>query len=165
MQHLIRIQWFVLLILLQALACNHIHFGWFATPFIYVYFILKFNSGTDIKEVILWAFFMGLGIDILSNTPGLNAAASVFTAFCRSKLLFTFSTRDTSDNFEPGIRTMGGTSFFRYALAAIFIHCTALNILDTFSFANLHLLALKIISDTAITLACALCIDTVRRKG
>lgn len=160
-----RIQWFVLLVLLQALVCNHIHLGWFATPFIYVYFILKFNSNTDIKAVILWAFFMGLGIDILGNTPGLNAAALVFTAFCRSKLLFVFSTRDLSDSFEPGIRTMGWASFFRYALAVVFIHCTVLNALDTFSFANLHLLVLKSLSDTAITLICILCIDSVRRKG
>lgn len=164
MQHLIRLQWFVLLVLLQALVLNHIHIGQFATPFLYIYFILKFNSGTNIKTLTLWAFFLGLSVDILSNTPGLNAAASVLTAFCRPRMLRILSTRDVSDNFEPSIRIMGMASFFRYSLATVFLHTVTLNVIDAFSFVSFSTLVLKILTDTLITLVCILCIDSIRRN-
>ena len=164
MQHLTRIKWFVLLVILQALVLNHVHFGRFATPLFYIYFILKFNSDTNTKSLILWGFSLGICIDILSNTPGLNAAATVFTAFCRPKLLHVLSTRDPDDKFEPGIRIMGLAAFSRYALAVIFLHSAALNIIDAFSFVNFNILILKILSDALMTLVCVLCIDSVRRE-
>ena len=69
-----RIGWFVGLILLQVLILNNVHIAGVATPFLYVYFILKFNSGTSRNELMVWGFCMGLAIDIFSNTPGMNAA-------------------------------------------------------------------------------------------
>lgn len=163
MQHLIRIKWFVLLVFLQALVLNHVHIGQFATPLLYVYFILKFNSDINVKSLLLWAFALGISIDILSNTPGLNAAASVLTAFFRPWLLRTLATRDMNENFEPGIRIMGFSSFFRYTFIMTLLHATAVNFIDAFSFVNLQTLVLQILSDTIATLICILCIDSVRR--
>ncbi len=164
MQVLIRIKWFIILVLLQALVLNHVHFGQFATPLFYIYFILKFNSGTNVRSLLLWSFMLGLCIDIFSNTPGLNASASVLTAFCRPQMLRILATRDLSENFEPGIRVMGFSPFFRYTLFMTFLHATVLNLVDAFSFINFHTLTLQIVSDTLITLLCVLCVDSVRRN-
>ena len=54
-----RIGWFVGLILLQVLILNNVHIAGVATPFLYVYFILKFNSGTSRNELMVWGFCMG----------------------------------------------------------------------------------------------------------
>lgn len=164
MQHIIRLEWFVTLVLLQALVLNHVHFEQYATPLLYIYFLLKINSGNSRKGLMLWAFSMGLCIDIFSNTPGLNAAASVLTAFCRPWILRVLSLRDTTENFEPGIYQMGFTAFFRYALVIVLLHSLTLNLLDTFSLARFQTLLLKILSDACITLIFILCIDSVRRK-
>ena len=40
-----RIGWFIGLVLLQVLILNNVHIAGYATPFLYIYFILKFNSG------------------------------------------------------------------------------------------------------------------------
>ena len=72
-----RIGWFIGLVLLQVLILNNVHIAGYATPFLYIYFILKFSSGTSRNELMLWAFFFGLTIDIFSDTPGMNAAATV----------------------------------------------------------------------------------------
>ena len=40
-----RVGWFVGLILLQVLILNNVHIAGVATPFLYVYFILKFGMG------------------------------------------------------------------------------------------------------------------------
>lgn len=164
MQHIIRLEWFIILVLLQALVLNHVHFEQYATPLLYIYFLLKINSDNSRKGLMLWAFSMGLCIDIFSNTPGLNAAASVLTAFCRPWILRVLSLRDTTENFEPGIYQMGFTAFFRYTTVIVLLHSFTLNMLDTFSLAKPQTLLLKIVSDAAITLIFILCVDSVRRK-
>lgn len=164
MQYIIRIKWFILLVLLQVLVLNHIHFEQYATPLLYIYFLLKLDSGNSRKGLLLWGFFLGLCIDLFSNTPGLNAAASVLTAFYRPWILRLFSLRDVTDNFEPGINQMGFAPFFRYTLIIVLLHSVILNLLDIFSFAKPQILLLKIASDAAITLILILCVDSVRRK-
>ena len=113
---------------------------------------------------MLWAFALGLCIDMLSNTPGLNAAASVLLAFFRQPLLQAQTTRDAIGDFEPGIRSMGFSPFLRYLLVAVLLHATALNLTDYFSFHRIGMILLKSLSDTIITIACILCIEAIRRK-
>ena len=60
-----RIGWFIGLVLLQVLILNNVHIAGYATPFLYIYFILKFDSGTSRNELMLWAFFFGL---VLAST-------------------------------------------------------------------------------------------------
>ena len=67
-----RIGWFIGLVLLQVLILNNVHIAGYATPFLYIYFILKFSSGTSRNELMLWAFFFGLTIDIFSDTTGIR---------------------------------------------------------------------------------------------
>ena len=71
---LYKIFWFIGLVLLQVLILNHIHILGIATPFLYIYFIIKLSSGVSRNVVMLWAFLLGIIIDIFSNTPGMNAA-------------------------------------------------------------------------------------------
>ncbi len=73
-----RIGWFIGLVLLQVLILNSVHIAGYATPFLYIYFILKFSSGTSRNELMLWAFFFGLTIDIFSDTSGMNAASFIY---------------------------------------------------------------------------------------
>ena len=79
-----RIGWFIGLVLLQVLILNNVHIAGYATPFLYIYFILKFNSGTSRNELMLWAFFFGLtnlvpSFKSMGITPFLKyTTASVF---------------------------------------------------------------------------------------
>ncbi|HRF92087.1 MAG TPA: rod shape-determining protein MreD, partial [Bacteroides graminisolvens] len=105
--YIYRILWFVGLVLLQVLILNNIHLAGYATPFLYTYFILKFPSSVSRNELLLWAFFLGLIIDIFSNTPGINASATVLMAFVRPPLLTLFTPRDSFDNIVPSFKTIG----------------------------------------------------------
>ena len=109
-----RIGWFIGLVLLQVLILNNVHIAGYATPFLYIYFILKFSSGTSRNELMLWAFFFGLTIDIFSDTPGMNAAATVLLAFLRPSLLRLFTPRDNPDSLIPSFKTMGISPFLKY---------------------------------------------------
>ena len=67
----------------------------------------SFDAETPRKSLLLQAFFIGLCIDIFSNTPGMNAAAATMMAFTRRPLLRMQMLRDVTDDYVPGIRSMG----------------------------------------------------------
>ena len=155
MTYLQRIEWFIGLVLLQVLVLNHMHINGYATPFFFIYFILKYNSGVSRNVLMIWAFLLGLTVDILGNTPGMNAAAATVLAFMREPVLRLVTLRDSVEDFEPGIKSMGFSPF---------LFCTILLVIDTFSFFNLPVLLLKILTDASITIICILCAEAIRRK-
>ena len=60
--------YFVVLVLVQVLILNNIHFLRVATPFLYLYFILKMPVGSSRTNVVFFSFLIGLTIDVFSNT-------------------------------------------------------------------------------------------------
>ena len=157
--------WFVGLLLLQVLILNNVHIAGYATPFLYIYMIIKMDSETPRNGLMLWAFFLGLGVDLFSDTPGMNAASAVLLAFLRPLLLRLFAPRDLTGNFAPSARTMGTAAFLKYAAACVLLHHVVLISLDYFSAAHFGLLALHILASTVLTLACTLAVEGIRNKG
>lgn len=158
-----RIGWFIGLVLLQVLILNNVHIAGYATPFLYIYFILKFSSGTSRNELMLWAFAIGLTVDIFSNTPGMNAAATVFLAFLRPPILRLFMPRDTLDSIVPSVKTMGFSSFLKFVLASVFVQNLALLSIEFFSFTGVGLLLLRIVACTLLTVTCIMAVEGIRK--
>ena len=48
--YLHKIGWFVGLVLLQVLILNNVHIAGYATPFLYIYMILKFESDVPVMH-------------------------------------------------------------------------------------------------------------------
>lgn len=158
-----RIGWFIGLILLQVLVLNNVHIAGYGTPFLYVYFILKFNSGTSRNALLLWGFLIGVLIDIFSNTPGMNAAATVLLAFVCPFFLRIFVPRDNLDIIVPSISTMGVFPFFKYLLTCVFIHHLALFSVEFFSLASFTSLILSVLVSTLLTVVCMMAIEGIKR--
>ena len=53
---------------------------------------------------MIWAFLLGLTVDILGNTPGMNAAAATVLACMREPVVRLVTRRDSVEYFEPGIK-------------------------------------------------------------
>ena len=120
--YLHKIGWFICLVLLQVLILNNVHIAGYATPFLYIYLILKFESDVSRNTLMLWAFFLGLTVDVFSDTPGMNAAATVLLAFLRPIFLRLFVPRDTLDTLIPAVRTMGIFPFLKYLVICVLVH-------------------------------------------
>lgn len=161
---LTRIAWFVGLVLVQALIFNNICLFGLATPFIYVYFLLVLDRDIDHNVLMLVAFLLGLTVDVFSNTPGVNAGASVLVAFMRPTLLRLFSPRDEYENFEPGIYTLGFGAFVRYSVAVVLLHHTALFLFEVFSLANIGYMLLRILCSSLLTVLLVVALEFVRHK-
>ena len=159
-----RLGWFIGLVLLQVLIFNHIHISEYATPVLYVYFIFALNAAIGRKALLLWAFFLGLAVDIFSNTPGVNACACTLFAFLRPFILRTQTVRDMAGDFSPGILAMGFSHYLRYVSIGTFILVGAIQLIESFSFLRWESLCLKILTGTVVSVIGILCIDSVRRR-
>ena len=136
--YLHKLGWFIGLVLLQVLILNNVHIAGYATPFLYIYLILKIESETPRNALMLWAFFLGLTVDIFSDTPGMNAAATVALAFLRPAFLRLFVPRDTFEDIVPSIKTMGFAPFLKYLVVSVFAHHLILLAIEFFSFCLLY---------------------------
>ncbi len=158
-----RLKWLVILILLQVLILNNIHIAGYATPFLYVYLILKLNTSISRNGLMLWGFSLGLLVDVFSNTPGMNAIATVLLAFTRPFFFNLFISKDTSESISPGFDSIGIWPFTKYALICILIHHSTLLLIESFSFFDLSTLLLKIVASTLLTFLCVLAIEGIRK--
>jgi rod shape-determining protein MreD len=153
----------VALVLIQALVLNNVHIAGYATPFIYIYMILKMSSGTSRSELMLWGFSLGLVVDIFSDTPGMNAAAATFIAFIRPLFLRLFTQRDSTDEFIPAIKTIGTSSFIKYVIVCVLFHHTTLLMIESFSFFDLNTLLIKIGASSLFTILCIMGIEGLNK--
>ena len=82
--------YFVLFIPAQVLIMDNIHLFRMATPFLYLYIIVKIPVNMTRSSVIAVSFFVGIVIDMFSNTLGMHAAAcslvEIGRASCRERV-------------------------------------------------------------------------------
>lgn len=143
--------YFVVLVLIQILVLNNIHFLRMATPFLYLYFIIKMPVGTSQTKVVFFSFLIGFVIDLFSNTGGMHAAACTFAGFVRQPLINFFMGKDLAEGIYPSYRTFGYGGFFRYVLAFVLIHHVALFLIESLTFFDPLFLALRIVASVLTT--------------
>lgn len=160
-----RIGWFIGWILIQVFILNHVHIFGYATPFLYIYFLLKLPTETSRNILMLWGFFLGLAIDTFCDTPGMNASAAVWLAFLRPYLLKLFMPRDIFESMQPAMRTMGNAPFVKYLIAATLLHHTFFLIMEGWGLWHWGELVTHIVACSLLTIAMALAIEFMNRKG
>ncbi|MBN1252932.1 MAG: hypothetical protein JXR51_13105 [Bacteroidales bacterium] len=146
---------FFILIFLQIFIFNNINVTSFGIiPFVYILYIILSPFETPNWLLLITAFFLGLLIDIFSDTLGLNSSASVLIAFIRPWILNSLSPRDGYEvSTFPRIYYQGLVWFIKYAAILILFHQIAYYFLDAFGFDNLGLTLIKVIIGSFITLS------------
>lgn len=155
---------FLFFILLQVMVLNNVSILGYFTPFLYIYFILKLPTSMPANGVITLGFLMGLCIDICSNTPGLNALATVVPAAFRAPLLNVVSHRDEMAGTIPSIYSLGLGAFLRYALFIVLVQNVLIYVIEAFTFFYFLSLLFKIIGSTLLTLILIFGIESFKIK-
>lgn len=163
-QLLNRLVMFVVLLLVQVLVLNHVWLLNVATPLLYVYFAITFPRNTAKGEVLVWCFFLGLFIDIFSNTPGLAAGTLTLIGMGQTYLLEFFVPRDSAENLETSAATLGWGKFSMLSGILALAYCLIFFILEAFSFFDWQLWLLRAVCSAALTLVLMLAIESVRSK-
>lgn len=144
---------FLFLVLLQVLILNHINLGGYTNPYLYIYFILLLPFATPRWILLVLAFFVGISIDLFTNTYGLNAAATVLMAFFRPFVISANSREPETDlGIQPSLRVQGFSWFFFYSFILVLIHHTALFYLEVFRFTEFFQTLLRVGTSTAFTM-------------
>ena len=142
----------VVFVLLQVLVMNNIHLFGVVTPFIYLYVILKLPVDLSRSKIILVSFFLGLSVDIFSNTFGMHAAACSFIGLIRTPLLERFvDMRDLQEGSVPSYNAFGYIKFMRYALIIVAIHHVTLFTIEAFSFFQPGMMIARMLSSILLS--------------
>ena len=139
------------LTLLQVLFLNRICLFGYVTPLFYIWLIIKFDSSMKRYSTLLWAFFLGLIIDLFSGTPGLNAASATLLAMFQPGFVKLFVSLDRHDVLVPGSASMGGRQFAGYILLMIALHHTVYYILRSIPLGDWTVIVLKVVFSTLLT--------------
>lgn len=158
-----RLLFFAILLVAQALVLNHIHLFNCATPLLYVYLVLLFPRNFPKWAILLWSFALGLCVDSFTNTPGVAAGSMTLIGALQPYIFEPFIPRDSAEDLEPGMRTLGVTSFVYYAIIMVLIYCLAYFTLETFNFFNWIQWLMSIGGSTILTVVLILVIENIRR--
>jgi rod shape-determining protein MreD len=156
---------FILLILLQIWLFNNIHLFGVATPFAYLYFILKLPVKMNRNAVLLLSALMGLIIDLFGSTLGLNMFVMVIVGFLRIYLLKLFAPRDVYEDYVPSLETFGRLMFVRYVGAVTLIHAVILHLMESFTLFDPINLGLRIIGSFILTVVLTYAFESINIRG
>jgi len=143
---------FVFLLFFQGLILNELNMGTWFVPYIYILFLLALPFETPNWLIIPLAFLYGLSMDAFSNTPGLHAAACVFTAYGRPRVLRLLAPREGYEfTMQPGIQSMGFTWFIYYAGIMTVLHHTFFFYLEVFHLSEFFYTLMRVICSSIFT--------------
>lgn len=144
---------FFLLVFFQELIIDRLPLSTYISPEIYLMFILMLPFKYSVIKSMLWAFALGLTIDLCSfGALGLHTMPLVAVAYCRPQLLkIITATNNIESVLIPSPRTLDFRPFVSYVSISAFSYLTLLFCLDNFSFHNLPQLFLRILFSAVVT--------------
>ena len=155
---------FAILLLVQVMVLNHIHFFNCATPLLYVYMVLLFPRNYPRWAELLLCFVMGFIVDVFSDTPGVSMASMILLGLLQPTVLSTFMQRDSADDLKPSMRSMGTYKFGYYAIMMVLIYCVTFFSLETFNFFNWLQWIESVVGSTILSVILILAIENFRSK-
>lgn len=161
---LTRLRNFVLTALAQVLIFSRIHLFGYATAYIYIIFILKLPRHASRNEIMLWAFAMGLLVDIFGSTPGIHSAAATLLAFLRPYILESFLQKGTPDDFTPSAAAIGWSKYLVYSSVSLLILCTTILLIELFTVNHPLILLVGVGSSTLLSMLFIVATEFFNRK-
>ena len=159
------IGYILLFMLIQILFLNNIHFLRIATPFLYIYIILKFPVNISRNSILCLSFLIGLIMDIFSNTLGMHTAVCTLIGFMRNPIIPILVQKKLKESAIPSFHTFGFGAFVRYTAILTLVHQTCLFLLEALSLFDFAFLALRVVSCFIATCLLILVTETFYPKN
>ncbi|KAB2917280.1 MAG: rod shape-determining protein MreD [Bacteroidetes bacterium] len=126
---------FIMLLLLQTVVIDPINLGAYATPVLYVLFIMLWPTNVKPWVTLVVCFAAGQIADIFSATGGIHSFTMVLTALVRYYIQPLFVSKDEAEKaYEPNLFNLGYRLFFFYALSLTLTYHIVFSFLEKFSF-------------------------------
>ncbi|MBQ6299257.1 MAG: hypothetical protein IJK79_02585 [Bacteroidales bacterium] len=158
MNRLSNIFYCTLVFLLQLVLTDYVHLGPYVFLCLVPYLLINIPLSRSPHVVMLTAFAIGLGLDVLSDgVPGLNAFAAVLAAAPCKFLYRRLVNSDRQDKTEiplPG--EVGFLKYAKYLSAVTLVYMAAYVALDCISFRPVSFILIKFAASAAASIALAL---------
>ena len=157
---------FVILVLIQILLLNHIVLFNSAVCLIFIYFLIKLPINLSPNLLLTLGFFIGLTVDILSDTPGLNALCCTILASLKKPVFYAYEQHDDQKrNISPSIGTMGFFNFSKYTFSLSAIYCLLAFFVEFVNFSDIVQILIKAGASTVFTFLVILALDSLIYKN
>ncbi|MBQ4376765.1 MAG: rod shape-determining protein MreD [Bacteroidales bacterium] len=149
LQNIIRL---IILMLIQLIVLNNVTPITLLMPNIVLLFLLMMPTNTGRIPMLLISFFIGLLLDLFSNTLGFQCFA--FTMVAMARILFAdrmLLNNEPIDINCPSFRVVSFQNYTVYSITLLFIYYLTYIVLEAFSFYNVWFMVLSIFVNVIVT--------------
>ena len=146
------IRW-VLIILLQVLLFNNLQLYGLCQPQVYILLLLMMPITYPHWADMLIGFAVGLLMDVLCNSVGIQTAACVLLMFVRKPLIAYLVQEHERLNSEINWLTISHEAFMTYIITLVVLHQTTVSMLSAWNFHHFGMTLLQIIISSALSFA------------
>ncbi len=142
---------FLLLLMVQIIIFNNMNFLGYISPFPYILFIILYPVNGNKYGLLMASFFLGLIVDIFSNSGGIHTTACLVLAYYRP-YIFKFSFGVSYEYQTVKLNDVLTPERFSFLLLAVLIHHITLFILETFQMSFFFDTLLRILLSSIFTI-------------
>ncbi len=142
---------FILLLAVQIIIFNNMNFLGYISPFPYILFIILYPVNSNKSGLLVASFFLGLIMDMFSNSGGIHTTACIILAYYRP-YLFKFSFGISYEYQTIKLNDVLTPERFSFILLSVLIHHFILFILEAFKFSFFLDILLRTLLSTVFTI-------------
>lgn len=159
---LVNIFRFVLLLAVQIIIFNNMNFLGYISPFPYLLFIILYPVNGNKSGLLIASFFLGLIMDMFSNSGGIHATACLVLAYFRP-YIFKFSFGLSYEYQTIKLNDVLTPERFSFILMSVVIHHFTLFVLEAFQLSFfLDILLRSLLSSIFTILICIIIIYLIK---
>ena len=153
----------IIVLLLQMLVFNNLHFLGICHPYIYILFLIALPIRIPQWIELLIGFGVGLIVDMFCGSPGVHTAACSFLAYLRP--IFIRRTIQDAERISMTIDglSIGFNEYVKLVVLYTILHHTLVFLIEAWSLAHFWLLLAKIIVSSLFTIALLLFYDRIKQ--
>lgn len=151
---------FIIMLLSQVLIFNHIALFNVAVPIVFIYFIIRLPISLGNGVLFTLAFFLGLIVDICSDTPGVNSLASTLLAALKKPAYYAYVPRDDKTKYLiPSLSSLGVATYCKFLVTMVGLYSVMAFTIEYFNFADVKDIVILSASSCLFTFIILLAID------
>ncbi len=142
---------FLLLLTTQIIVFNNMNFLGYISPFPYLLFIILYPVNSNKSGLLVASFFLGLIMDVFSNSGGIHTTACILLAYYRP-YLFRFSFGLSYEYQAVKLNDAVTPERFSFILLSVLIHHFVLFALEAFKISFFWDIIFRTLLSTAFTI-------------
>ena len=155
---------FILLLFLQVLLLDNLHWLGLIHPFVYLWAILLLPIELPRWAQMLIGTAIGMVMDLFSHAPGIHMAGCVMAAYLRPLLAANYVQDVERMKGAITIDAIGVGNYFRMLAVLVVVHHAVVFMLEAFTFHHFGYTLLQILLSSAFSYAFILMFEYVRKN-